>query len=192
MLENLPKKLDSRWIKKNGVWDIVAYGSYIRGKTSSQDLDLAIILHKKAPVRIKWQLSQELKSKTAYTNKTLDIKVIDIKDLLNPGFLGREAILAEGYSLIHKDYLAERFGFEAIALVTYSLSNISLTKQKTLYYALRGRVEGRGILPKLGGKILSKGILQVPTKHYEEISSLLEQHGIPHKTTFLLQYRILH
>ncbi|MBS3118238.1 hypothetical protein J4417_00985 [Candidatus Woesearchaeota archaeon] len=192
MLENLPKKLDSHWIKKNGVWDIVAYGSYARGKSSSRDLDLAVILCKKTSVNIKWQLSQELKNKIVHTDKTFDVKVIDIKDLLNPGFLGREAILAEGYSIIHRDYLAERFGFEAVALVAYSLSKISPAKQKTVYYALQGRVKGTGILSKLGGTILSGGILQVPTRHYEEIASLLEQHHISYKTTFLLQYRVLH
>ena len=192
MLANFQKKLDFHWIKKNGIWDIVAYGSYARGKHSSRDLDLAAILYKKTSVNTKWKLSQELKNKAARTDKTFDVKTVDMEDLLNPGFLGREAILAEGYSIIHKDYLAERFGFEAVSLVTYSLSKISLAKQKTVYYALQGRIKGTGILPKLGGKILSGGILQVPTRYYEEIASLLEQHHIPYKTTFLLQYRVLH
>jgi len=125
-------------------------------------------------------------------DKILDIKTLDLKDMVNPGNLNREAILAEGYSLIKKDYLAERFGFKAMAQVEYSLNKLTPAKQKMFYYALQGRKKGTGMLSRLGGRIISKGVLEVPTKEYEEINSLLIEQGIPYRTTFLLRYRILH
>lgn len=192
MLENWPKKWDSRWIKENNIWDIVVYGSYVRGKSKAKEIDIAVILDKIIPVKRKWDLNQELKKKIDLKDKTLDIKTLDLKDLINPGNLNREAILAEGYSLIKKDYIAERFGFKAIAQVEYSLNKLTPAKQKMFYYTLQGRKKGTGILSRLGGRIISKGILEVPTKEYEEINSLLVEKGIPYQTTFLLRYRILH
>ncbi len=192
MLENWPKKWDFHWIKENNIWDIVVYGSYIRGKSKAKEIDVAVILDKTVSVKKKWGLSQELKKKMSLKDRTLDIKTLDLKDLINPGNLNREAVLAEGYSLIRKDYLAERFGFKAVAQVEYSLNKLAQAKQKTFYYALQGRKKGTGILSRLGGRIISKGILEVPTKEYEEINSLLVEKGIPYRTTFLLRYRILH
>ena len=42
----LRKKLDLNWIKKNDVWDIVVYGSYVRGKLDASDIDIAIVTKK--------------------------------------------------------------------------------------------------------------------------------------------------
>ncbi|HLD72930.1 MAG TPA: nucleotidyltransferase domain-containing protein [Candidatus Nanoarchaeia archaeon] len=192
MLENWPKRWDSHWIKENNIWDIVVYGSYIRGKSKAKEIDIAVILDKTLPIKKKWELSQELKKKMSLKDKILDIKTLDLKDMVNPGNLNREAILAEGYSLIKKDYLAERFGFKAMAQVEYSLNKLTPAKQKMFYYALQGRKKGTGMLSRLGGRIISKGVLEVPTKEYEEINSLLIEQGIPYRTTFLLRYRILH
>ncbi len=192
MLENWPKKWDSHWIKENNIWDIVVYGSYIRGKTKAKEIDIAVILDKTIPIKKKWALNQELKRKISLKDKNLDIKTLDFKDLINPGNLNREAVLAEGYSLIKKDYLAERFGFKAMAQVEYSLNKLTPAKQKMFYYTLQGRKKGTGILSRLGGRIISKGVLEVPTQEYEEINSLLIEKGISYRTTFVLRYRILH
>lgn len=192
MFKDLLKKLNLTWIKKKGIWDVVVYGSYARGDYFSRDIDIALILNKKISLNQKWQLNQEFKNKFGISGKKLDVKSVDLKDLLNVGFLGREAILAEGYSLINDDYLAERFGFEAIALLEYSLEKLSSSKKKTVYYALQGRSKGKGVLSKLHGRIISGGVLEVPTKHYEEISNLLKQHLVPYQTTFVLKYRIVH
>ena len=192
MFEQLRKKLDSSWIRKNEPWDIVVYGSYARGGSETRDIDLAIILRKPTPVKTKMALCQELRRMLAGAGYSLDVKAVDINDFLNPGFLGREAILAEGRSLLKKDYLAERFGFQAVALAQYSFKGLSASRQKMFYYALQGRKKGTGLLAKMNGKIVSKGLLQVPVRHYEEIRSLIEQHKLHCTTTFALQYRILH
>lgn len=192
MFKDWRKKLDSSWIKKNRVWDIVIYGSYIRGNSKAKDIDLGVILSEETSLKKKWLISQELRNKLAVEGKRFDVKTVDFNDLLDPGFLGREAILAEGYSLITKDYLAKKFGFDAFTLIEYSLGNLTSSKKKLLYYALRGRKKGEGLLPKLQGRIISKGTLEVPTKNYEEIKSLLDNYALNYKSTFLLKYRVLH
>ena len=191
MFEKLRKKLDLNWVRKNGVWDVVVYGSYARGKDDARDIDVAMILTAPAPAARKMQLCQELRRKLASEGYALDVKAADLNDFLNAGFLGREAIFAEGRSLVKRDYVAERFGFAAIAIVEYSLKPLTPSRQKMLYYALQGRKRGTGLLAKLGGSIISKGVLQVPTRHYEEIRELLDREGISYTTTFALRYRIL-
>lgn len=190
MLEKLQKKLDSTWIKKNNIWDIVVYGSFARGKSDSRDIDIAVILGKPTPVRKKMILCQQLRK--LLPERKLDVKAVDINDFLNKGFLGREAILAEGYSVIKKDYLAERFGFNAVAVIEYSLKGLTPAKQKMFYYAIRGRKKGEGILAKKKGRIIAKGVFQVPVKYYEEIKILLDNHKVNYTSSFTLQYRILH
>lgn len=192
MLKKLQKKLDSNWIKKNDIWDIVVYGSYVRGKIKVGDIDVAIILSKTKSVKEKMLLCQELRHMLIEKDYMFDVKAVDIQDFLNKGFLGREAIFAEGYSIVKKDYLAERFGFVPIAIIEYSLKNLTLTKQKIFYYALQGRKKGTGILNKIGGRIISKGVLEARTKYYEELKELFDRYNISYKTTFTLQYRILY
>lgn len=191
MFKQLRKKLDLTWIKKNGIWDIVIYGSYARGKIDARDIDTAIILKQKVPVKAKMLLCQQLRNMFSEKGLVFDVKAVDFGDFLNISFLGRESILAEGYSILKQDYLAERFGFNAFAIVEYSLKGLSSSGQKMFYYALQGRKKGTGILHEVKGRIVSKGVLQVPTKHYEEIKSVLELHNILFIVNFMLQYRYL-
>jgi len=191
ILKKLRKKLDSNWIKKNNIWDIVVYGSFSRGGKNVSDIDVAVILSDKTTVAKKMELSQELRRKLFFKEYALDVKTIDISDLMNPGFLGREAILAEGQSLLNKDPIAERFGFFAVAIIEYDLRKLTNSQKKMFYYAVQGRKKGTGILAKLNGKLISKGVFQVPTKNYEEIKSLLEEQKVLYCTTFVLQYRFL-
>lgn len=192
MLKKLQKKLDLSWIKKNSIWDIVVYGSFIRGKSNAREIDIAVILSQMLPLKRKLIMAQELRHKLYMDGYTFDVKVVDITDMLNPGFLGREGILAEGFSLIKRCYLSEQFGFSGFALIEYNLTKLSQSKQKILYYALQGRKKGTGILAKFNGRIISKGVLQVPTKYSEEIKELLEQHKVNYTINFVLSYRILH
>ena len=191
MFKKLRKKLDLNWIKKNDVWDIVVYGSYVRGKTDARDIDIALILNKITSVKKKMVLCQELRAALSDKGYSMDVKAVDIGDLMNVGFLAREAILAEGRSLLRKDYLAERFGFKNFAIIEYGLKNLTPAKQKMFYYALQGRKRGTGILARIGGRIISKGVLQVPVIHYEEVLNLFKQHGVGNKTIFVLEYGAL-
>ena len=192
MLENLRKKLDLSWIKANNIWDIAVYGSFARGKSESRDIDIAVIMDKITSVKEKMEISQKIRHMISEKKINFDVKVVDMNDFLNPGFLAREAIFAEGYSILKNDYVAERFGFTAVAIMEYSLKGLSPSKQKMFYYALQGRKKGTGILAEKNGRIVSKGVVQIPTRYYEEIKDLFEQNKVSYKARFLLQYRILH
>ncbi len=183
MFEPLHKKLASHSELLLGVWDVVVYGSAVRGKSKPRDIDIAVLMAGKIIASKKLYLAQQFRK-----NLGGDVKVVDLDDFLNPGFLARQAILAEGYSLLKKDYLAERFGYSALALITYTLKSLPLSKQKLLYYALQGRKRGTGVLAKLGGKIIGKSLLAVPTKHFEKLKDLLQQHQVEFETSFTLQY----
>lgn len=189
MYKKLRKKLDSSWIKSNGIWDVIVYGSYARGKEEAGDIDIAIILPKITAAGIKLALCQQARKMLADKDYKIDAKTADIKDMQDSSFLAREGIIAEGYSLLKNKPLAAIFGFSAFTLVEYSLKKLSKGKQKTLYYALQGRKKGSGVLADYGGRILSKGVLEVPTAHYEKLKYLLDYYGADYKATPCLQYK---
>lgn len=187
MFEDLRKALVSLLPKE--VWDAVVYGSAMRGKAQPRDIDIAIILPQTTSAEKKIMLSQTLRQKLKQKNYTTDIKIINMSDLQDPGFLARQAILGEGYSLIHKDYIAERFGFKPVAYLNYSLKNLTPSKKKMVYYALQGRKKGAGLLSKLGGGFPAKGMICIPTIHLEKIKSLLNQNHVEYKTVLALVYQ---
>lgn len=187
MFEDLRKSLVSLLPKE--VWDAVVYGSSVRGKVQPRDVDIAIIFSQPIQAEKKLLLSQKLREKLKEKNYVADIKIISIKDMQDPGFLARQAILAEGYSLIHNCGLSERFGFKPFVYIKYSLKKLSSSKKKSVYYALQGRKKGEGVLNQLGGAIIAKGMLQIPTMHLEKIKALLDQNNVEYKTTFVAVYQ---
>lgn len=171
------------------IFDIVVYGSLIRGKTEHNDVDIAVILKKKTALSHKLELASEFKEIMPDLNAALDVKVVDIKDLEDPGFLARSAILAEGFSLINKKFLHERFGFKAYVLFKYSLKRLSPSKKKMFYYALQGRRNQTGLLKIKGGHFAGKGMIEVPITSAEEFKDMMQINNVAYTYETILKYR---
>lgn len=179
-----------RKYRSQDVFDIVVYGSIIRGKEKSNDIDIAVILNKEKSLDHKLTLAQQLRKSINFLGKEVDVKVLDIKDFLDPSFIARQAILAEGFSLLHKKFLHELFGFSISVLFTYSLSRLSYSKKKMFYYALKGRRGQKGLLEERGGKQISDCAIEVPLQHLEEFQTVLHMHDISFKLKYILTYKI--
>jgi predicted nucleotidyltransferase len=176
--------------KTSDVFDIVVYGSIVKGKENVNDIDIAVILNKKTSLDQKLKLAEALKTKLDFIGKEVDVKVIDISDLLDPNFIARQAILAEGYSLINKKFLHELFGFSVRILFKYSLSKLTYSKKKMFYYALKGRRGQKGLLKLRNGKQISDCVIEVPVEHSEEFRNLFEQQNIEFETKNIVSYVI--
>ena len=180
----------SKKIKKEHkeIWDIVLYGSFIRGKYDSNDIDIAIILKDKIILNDKLELGQELKLHISEDNKkNIDIKCVDINDLLDSTFLARQGIIAEGYSLIDEVFLSEKFGFKTYALFIYSLKGLTNSQKKTFYYVLKGRRRQEGI-SKENIEELKPGVIKTPISFEEEFKEILKQHNIIYETKKAMFY----
>jgi len=184
-----PKLLSKiRKFRSGEIFDIVVYGSLVKGKEKINDLDMGVILRDQKNLNKKLEYAEEFKRQLDFLNCEVDVKVIDLTDFMDVGFIARQAILAEGFSLIHKKYLHELFGFSISVLFEYSLSNLSYSQKKMLYYALKGRRGQKGLLKIRKGVQISRCVIEVPLEHTEEFKTLFQRYGIKYKIKNVLRY----
>ena len=96
ILEKLKKYLKNE--RGKNIFDIVVFGSLVKGKSSPRDIDILVIFLQGA-LRERLDAIQEIKNKLkSKFDLNIDIKQTLLKDLFSPEFLARTGILLEGYS----------------------------------------------------------------------------------------------
>lgn len=175
---NLIKKFKK---ENEEVFDVIIYGSAVKGKSDFNDLDLAILLNKKSSVSNKLKLAQELKS--ILKNKIdyeLDVKGIDILDLMNKEFIAKQGIITSGYLILNKKNISNLFGFNSYSIFVYNLKGLNNSKKTLFRYAIGGR-NGKGLLELKGGEQLGRGSIRIPLIYEEEFKEFFEKFGINYK-----------
>lgn len=168
------------------VYDVVIFGSLVRGKEANRDIDIAIILSEKKSLTFKLELAQKLRNALKFKDYIFDVKTIDFEDLLDNAFLARQGILIEGFSVIKNKFLCEISGFKSFCLFVYDMKNISASKKRIFSYALRGRYNSKGMMRLKNIEQLGRGVLKVPIQHSEEIKDLLDSYNIKYKTQYCI------
>lgn len=169
-------------IKHPDIWDVAIYGSVIRGKVTPVDIDIAIILHSRLSLNEKLKLAHELRhSLRKLINYDVDVKTIDIKDLLDKRFIARQSIIAEGFLLLRKTNLSRFLGFNSFYIFSYSLQGLTQSKKVMFQYALNGRNKKKGLLDSLNGFSLGKGVVMIPVQNTEEFKQFLDKNKINYK-----------
>jgi predicted nucleotidyltransferase len=184
MLKQLQKELSAEKKDKN-VFDIVIYGSTVKGKIKPNDLDIAVIF-RSGSLRERLDKLQQIKKRITLTTK-IDLKGILWEELFQEEFFARSGLFLEGISLFDGHPLAERLGFYASSLFIYSLKDKSHTSKVKFNYLLNGR-QGQGILKKMNGKWLSPGTVQIPIAKSSEFEEILQKNNINYlKKNILIQ-----
>ncbi|MBU1129348.1 MAG: nucleotidyltransferase domain-containing protein [Nanoarchaeota archaeon] len=183
-------ELESKKLKqKENIFDIILYGSYVKGKRKPNDIDIMIIFNK-TPINQQLELIQKFKERILktkeYENNKLDIKAINLKELFNKGFLSRQGILTSGLSLIDKTFFAEKLGFTAKTLFIYELKNLSNTEKTKFSFALNGRRNEKGLFKKLNLQKLGKNVFLSPIKNSDLIKEFLEKGKINYESKNIL------
>jgi predicted nucleotidyltransferase len=155
-LESLCKNLG-----RKEIFDLVIYGSSVKGKEKPQDLDLVLIFYD-SPLSFRLDYAQKLKNEIKI-NKEVDLKTMNLREFFDAGFLARQGIILEGYAVIHKKSLAELFGFSGWALFSYTLKNLNHNEKTKFTYVLIGRNK-EGMLKKVHGKSIGRGAVLIPIK----------------------------
>jgi len=191
LLKSQDLSLIKAFIKQNpGVWDIAIYGSYIRGKEDARDIDIALILSKSFNAGKKIDLAYKLKKLfEKIIPFEIDVKAIDLQDFFDENFLAREGIIAESYLINRKRYLADLLGFKTFAIIKYNLKGLTYSQKKMLYYALKGRRGNEGVLKKINGEMLGKGILKIPVYAVFPIENLLKLHKLSFNVELVMSYQ---
>lgn len=170
---------------KAEIFDVVAYGSIVKGKIKPNDIDImAIFLHGSLKDRLEMIQKIKLGLEKSF-DLPIDIKSMLISDFFKPEFLARQGVILEGVSMIDGKQAANKFGFKAFKLFTYDLANLNNTKKTQYIYAVNGRYS-EGILKKLEGKSLGKGVIIVPVKNSLEFEEFLEKWDVNFKSENIL------
>jgi predicted nucleotidyltransferase len=162
------------WLKKpkldysENVVDIVQYGSSVRGGTSPNDIDIAVIFNK---IQIKDQLneSQNIKKQLSKTsNIPIHIKSFDLYSLFDKSNFARESIIFYGISILKRDYFSKIFGLMPKIHIFYSLNKLKKKDKIRFNYLLNGRGGKYGMLKKYKGRLVKPGMVEI-SPEYEKI-----------------------
>lgn len=185
MLSSLQKNVQQ---EKNdsSIFDIVLYGSAVRGKINPRDIDIAVIF-REGTLKQRLEKIQAIKKKIKENEFIIDIKGILWEELFQQEFFARSGIFVEGISLFDGKPFSYKMGFESSILFFYILKNKSHTEKIKFNYILRGRND-IGIIKKLQGTHLAPGVIKFPIKSAAEFEEILLQHTISYtKMNVLIQ-----
>lgn len=184
MLTSLKKWLNEEK-KDNSIFDIVLYGSSVKGKENPADMDIAVIFRSGS---LKDRLSKvQLIKRKIKLDKKIDIKGILLEELFKPEFFARSGIFLEGMSIFDGKYFSEKIGFSGFVLFNYFLTGKTHTEKVKFNYVLSGRKE-KGIVSYLEGKQIAPCVVKIPIKNSLEFEEVLKKHKISYsKMNVLIQ-----
>jgi len=184
MLKELRKYLISEK-KDENIFDIVLYGSLMKGKVKPNDIDLMVIF-KKGTLKERLSRIQNIKNKIKTTQK-IDIKGMLLEELFQESFFGRSGIFLEGISLFNEKHFSSKIDFNNSALFIYNLKDKTHNEKVKFNYILSGRKD-QGVIEWLEGKHLAPGVVQIPIKNSLEFEEILKKHKINfYKKNILIQ-----
>lgn len=163
----------SKLAKNKGIFDIVLYGSAVKGKEEPGDIDLLLIF-REISLKERAETAQNFKEKLRTKLKGIDIKTINLHELFESDFLARQAVLVEGYSLVHNMPFCERMGFKGYALFTYNLKGLTQNDKTKFIYALSGRIK-EGIASELKAESLGRGAVIVPISNSLRFEAFMQK-----------------
>jgi len=169
----------SKLAKSKDIFDIVLYGSAVKGKEEPEDVDILVIF-KDNPLNKRAETAQSLKENFAKKLEGIDIKTINLQELFESDFLARQAALIEGYSLLHNMPFCERMGFKGYALFTYTLKGLTQTDKTRFVYALSGRMK-EGIISELKAEPLGRGAVIVPISSSFRFEAFMQKWHLHYK-----------
>ncbi len=173
MLDELRRCLKARTRDKT-IFDIVVYGSLVKGKRRPADIDIAVIFR---TGRLRERLAKVQDIKKVIKEERIDVKGILLEELFQETFFARSGIFLEGISIFDGRPFAQRIDFAGSSLFSYTMRDKTHSEKVKFNYVLSGR-KGAGIVELLEGKHLAPGTIQVPMRQADEFEEVLRKHNI--------------
>lgn len=142
-LSEIKKKLKDV-LKDKDVYDVVLFGSFVKGKSSPNDIDLAII-----------------SDKNNFDVSGFHISVLSVSYFFKPHNL-INTLFREGYSLKKNKSFSEVYGFKNKCLFRYELAHLSASKRVSTVNFLRGKKGEDGLVKEKGGEWVSNQVFLCP------------------------------
>lgn len=143
-MKELVKKLKTLLKKNENAVDIVIFGSFVKDKINTNDIDVALLCKSKGNIN-KTETKKEIE---ALIKAKIDLQIIDINDYDNFIWI---SLIREGFSVKHNNYLHELYKIKPVVLYKYSLKKISVSKKVMFERAIKNfegieRISNRVIL----------------------------------------------
>jgi len=174
-LQNLKKTLLNIYKNnKEKIFDIVVFGSFVKGKDIEfiGDIDICIILKQ----RDKPMLNDLDKLKDMHIN------YLYLTELYTQPLW--RTLIREGISLIHNKRLFEMFEFKSYGLYVYELKGL---KNKSRFSQVLNGYKSESVLKKVNGIALKPGVILVPIENVEYFRTFLDTWNVKYtlKYTFI-------
>ena len=158
-LQTLKKSLLNIYKKnKEKVFDIILFGSAVKGKEFVSDIDVAVIFKVRDD-----SVLNEIRS----LNVHVDYVLLD--ELYKESLW--KTLIREGVSVVHGKNVSSIFGLSCYGLFTYNLTKI---KRKARFSQVLMGYKSESILKKVEGNILRPGVILVPISKIELFRTFLE------------------
>lgn len=176
MLSPLKKCLNSERREKL-LFDIVLFGSSLKGKQDPNDIDLLLIFLD-GDLRERLAITQRVKEKLKDFNFKFDCQQILLQELFSSAFFARSGLLLEGISVFDGKRISEKMGFRSWTLFWYELKGLTHAQKVKFNYILAGRSEMRGILKEFCAVRLVNGVVKVPIEKSLVFEDILKRNAV--------------
>lgn len=168
-LSKIKNKL-KEYLKNKEIIDIILFGSFVKGKESYSDTDIAVISEKQIEI------------------PHFHIININPKEFfINPSRI-INTLIKEGFSLKNNKLVAESYGFSSRIMFIYSLAEKSSSEKVKIVNKLRGKGKERGLIEENHGEWLSNNVFIIPI----EKESLFERFFLNLKINFKKYNLLMH
>lgn len=143
---------------KDKIFDIVLFGSAVKGKEFVSDIDVAVIFKVK---------DGSVLSKIRSLGVHVDYVLLD--ELYSESLW--KTLIREGVSVVYGRKISSVFGLSCYGLFTYNITKI---KRKSRFSQVLMGYKSESMLKKVEGKILRAGVILVPISKLELFRTFLE------------------
>ncbi len=170
--EKLNDIINSSKIDRTKIIDMVLFGSSVRGKTKSADLDVCVITRD-----------------GKFRNVPTHVDGVHLTELGLSTFPGNSmwsTLLHEGISLKSGRPYYEHFGFEGKVLYWYDLKHLEQKDKVRFFYAMKGRNGKKGFVSEIGGTSLARGVIMAPVSNDDKMREFFDTWKVPYSRRRIL------
>lgn len=172
-LQNLKKNLLFIYKKnKDKIFDIVLFGSIVKGKEKEfrKDIDVCIIFKKKDK-----EILKELNKL-----ENIHINYLYLAELYSQSLW--KTLIREGISIVYNKKISDIFDLDSYGLYTYDLKGL---KNKSRFSQVLKGYKAEPVLEKVKGNILRPGVILVPIKNVEYFRTFLESWNVKYTLKYI-------
>ncbi len=174
------KRIASKIEGIKGAIGIILFGSFSRGDyDEGSDVDLLIVFKDKDALNEGFRKVYEATSESGLFFQAICLTIHELK-----GSSLLELIMREG-----KIYCANgevrnllTSAYKPYAIITYSAANLSPKERVVFIQRLEGRGRGKhryeGLMRKLGGYKIGRGVMMIPIESLKALTQYLEEKGV--------------